>query len=144
QCRDLVDAPASRAFPVAPLFTVNRTELSRPGLGPLVPDRDTVVMQEPDVRRSPEEPDQLDDDLAERHPLGCHQWKTRAQIIAILIPEDAPRPRLFPRLQDRPGVFLLPVFIDFAQEFKILFHRQRSRNRWTTSPAPTRKARRAR
>ena len=58
---DLVDHPAVRRLPGAPLMAVHRTQVSVL-IGPFVPDGDAVVLQELDVGVSGEEPQELVDD----------------------------------------------------------------------------------
>ena len=65
QVRDLVDRLAIGCLPRTPLLAVDRTELPL-RVGPLVPDRDPVFLEIGDIRRAPEEPDQLVNDGAER------------------------------------------------------------------------------
>ena len=57
--RDLVDVPAVRRRPAAPLHAVDRAELAVL-VGPLVPDRDAVLLQPAHVRVAAQEPEELD------------------------------------------------------------------------------------
>ena len=60
---DLVDSPAFRSRPGAPLLAVNRAEFALRVL-PLVPDRHAVFLEIAGVRFPAEKPQQLVDDRA--------------------------------------------------------------------------------
>src|SRR5262249_57720267 len=92
QLGDLVHAAPVGTLPVAPLLAVDRTELARRPVGPLIPDRDPVLVKEGDVGGSLEEPDQLDHYLPERHPLRRHKGEPVEPVTADLTTAPPPRP----------------------------------------------------
>ena len=77
QRADLVDVPAVRGGPRAPLHAVDRAELAV-GAGPLVPDAHAVLVQPADVGLAAQEPEQLVGDRAEVHALGGDQREAGA------------------------------------------------------------------
>ncbi len=70
----------------APLHAVDRTELAR-GIRPLVPDRDAVLLQPPDVRLAAQEPQQLVRDRLEVHALRRDEREALREVEADLAAE---------------------------------------------------------
>lgn len=58
---DLIDLPAIRRFPAAPLLAIHRPQFTLL-VGPLVPDRHAVVLQVTDVGVALQEPQQFMND----------------------------------------------------------------------------------
>ncbi len=85
---NLVDRPSVGGLPRSPLPAVDGSEFAI-GVGPFVPDRNAVLLQVGDVRRTPEEPDQLMHDRPEREPLRRDRRESPSQIVPGLPPEDA-------------------------------------------------------
>src|SRR5262245_15477041 len=79
-------------WPAAPLHAVDRAEVSHL-VGPLVPDRDPVLLQRADVPFAAQEPEQLLRDGREVHPLRRHEREALGQVEPHLAPEDAHGPR---------------------------------------------------
>src|SRR3546814_10195358 len=69
---DLVDLAAVAGRPAPPLLAVHRPELAV-GIGPLVPDRDLVVLEVGSVGLALQEPQQLVHDRAQVQLLGGDQ-----------------------------------------------------------------------
>ena len=101
--------------PGTPLEPVDGAELAML-VGPLVPDRDLVVVQIGDVRITPEEPQELVDNGTQMQFLGGYQWEARRQVEAHLITKHAERAG--------PGAILLahPVIAHVAHQVEILLH----------------------
>ena len=113
--RELVDVASVGRRPRAPLVAVDRAEVA--GLvGPLVPDRDVVLVQPRDVRVAADEPDQLADDGRDVDLLRRHEREAGAQIEAHLGPEDGERP-------GAGAVVLADALVErLAQEIEVLLH----------------------
>ena len=86
---DLIDVSAIRSGPGAPLYPVYRSEVTRFGVGPFVPDGDTALLQPPCIAVAAEEPQQLIDDAFQMQLLGGDQRKAFIQVKTHLIAEDA-------------------------------------------------------
>src|SRR5690349_5735898 len=78
---DLIDGFAVRSRPRAPLLTVDGTELAAL-VGPLVPDRNAVLVEIADVGVASQEPQELVDDRAQVQLLRRHERKALAQVEA--------------------------------------------------------------
>ena len=89
---DLIDVPPVRRRPAAPLHAVDRAEVAVL-VGPLVPDRDAVLLQPADVPLAAQEPEQLLGDRGEVHLLRGDEREPLAQVEAHLVAEDADRAR---------------------------------------------------
>src|SRR5207342_868383 len=113
---DLVDLLAIGSRPAAPLLAVDRAELAC-GIGPLVPDRDLVVLQVGDVGFTLQEPQQLMHDRAQVQLLGRDQRKAFVEVEPHLPAEHAAR-------AGAGAVrFFRTVFEDVAKELQVLLHR---------------------
>ncbi|EXI76159.1 MAG: hypothetical protein AW07_00673 [Candidatus Accumulibacter sp. SK-11] len=64
---------------MAPLVAINRPEIAV-GVGPFIPDANTVLVQVADVRLAAKEPQQLVDDRAQVKSLGCQKGETGVQV----------------------------------------------------------------
>jgi signal peptidase I len=115
QLTDLIDRLAVGAFPTAPLFAINRAQLTI-GVGPFIPDADPIFLQEFNVRIPPEEPKQLIYNALQMDLLGCHQRKTLAEIEAQLIAKIAGRPGAGTVGFDSPGID------DMLKKIEVLLH----------------------
>src|SRR4029079_4850141 len=113
--RELVDVARVRSRPRAPLVAVDRPEVARL-VGPLVPDRDAVLVEPGHVRVAADEPEQLADDRGHVHLLRRHEREAVAQVEAHLVPED----------RERPGagaVLLARALVERpTQEVEVLLH----------------------
>ena len=85
--RHLVDVPAVRRRPRAPLPAVDRAEVAV-GIGPFVPDRDAMLVEIFDVGVAAQEPEQLVDDGFECSFLVVTSGNPARQIEAHLMAED--------------------------------------------------------
>ena len=85
---DLVDVPAVRRGPAAPLHAVHGAQLAVLAC-PFVPDRHAALFEPVVVARTREEPQQLNDDGFEVHLLGGDQRKAFTQIKPHLMAENA-------------------------------------------------------
>ena len=122
QVGDLVDVPAVGGLPRTPLLAVDRPQFPI-GVGPFVPDRDSVFLQVGDIRRTPQEPDQLVNDRIERQPLGRDERESQAQIKPNLSTENAEGVDLLARrAQHGAGRLSHAVGAYIAQQVKILPH----------------------
>ncbi|MPM20131.1 hypothetical protein SDC9_66560 [bioreactor metagenome] len=113
---ELVDrAAVLRVGPGAPLVAVDRAEVAV-GAGPLVPDRDPVLMQPLDVGRALDEPEQFAEHRAGVHLLGGQQREAGAQVEPQLGAEDA----------DRAGAgavgLAYPGVEDVLEQVQVLLH----------------------
>lgn len=88
--RDLVHCIPIGLTPRAPLDAVDPTEVPF-FIGPFIPDRDLMVVEELQVGLSSEEPKELIDNGLEVSFLGGNQRKPFAQIKSQLMAEDAIR-----------------------------------------------------
>ncbi len=88
---DLVDRAAVGARPRSPLVTVNRTEITV-FVGPLVPDRDAVVLQPADVGVASQKPQQFVDDRPDVDSLGRQQREALGEIKSHLATEQPAGP----------------------------------------------------
>ena len=79
--RDLIDDVAIWRPPCPPLSPVDRPEITILGR-PLIPDANPMLLEEPRVRIALEEPEELDGDPLEEHPLGRDQREATSQIKA--------------------------------------------------------------
>ena len=119
---ELVDRPSVRRGPRAPLDTVDRAEIAV-RVGPLVPDRDPVLLQPADVRVAADEPQELADHRPHVHLLRGHQREAVLEIEPQLVPEDAQRPGAGP-------VVLAGALVEHAlQEVEVLLHVTDATNR---------------
>src|SRR5690606_18505595 len=85
---DLVDLPAARGGPGTPLHAIDGSEL--PVLiRPFVPDGDAVLAKPLHVALAAQEPEQLDRDGLEVHPLGGDEREALSEVEADLATEDA-------------------------------------------------------
>ena len=84
----LVDVLAARRRPGPPLHAVHRSQFAG-GIRPLVPDRDSLLLQPPHIRLAAEEPQQLVGHRLEVHPLRGDQREPLRQVEPQLPPEDA-------------------------------------------------------
>ena len=100
---DLIDVSAVRRRPAAPLHAVDGAEIAVL-VGPLVPDRDAVLLQPADVSLAAKKPQQLVGDRREMHLLGRHEREALGEIEAHLVAEDADRSRSGAVLLGRPAV----------------------------------------
>lgn len=104
---DLIDAHAIGASPISPLCAVYPPQISF-FVGPLVPNRDTVIVQVFDVGFAPQKPKQLVNDGFEMQLFGGEQGERLPQIEARLRPEDrdcayaCPIPSRLPAFQNKP------------------------------------------
>lgn len=115
QVCDLIDAASIRSAPGTPLFSVDGSELPF-GVRPLVPNRNLVVPEVLDVRLSPQEPKELNDDGADVQLLRREQRKAGAEIEAHLMTEATQR-------SDPGAVFLASSCLEQEfEEFEILAH----------------------
>jgi hypothetical protein len=87
---DLVDRPAIRLRPRAPLLAVDGAELAVL-VGPLVPDRHAVLLEGAHIRVAGDEPEQFVDDRFQMHLLGGEKRKPLLEVEPHLIAEDAAR-----------------------------------------------------
>ena len=76
--RDLIDCFAIAGFPRPPLTSVDRAQLAVL-VGPFVPDRNTVLLQIPDIGVATEKPQQLVYDRGEMQFLGCDRGNPSAK-----------------------------------------------------------------
>ena len=85
-------------------------------VGPLIPDRDLVVLQVLDVGVALQEPEQFDDDGAQVQLLGRHHREAVFEVEAQLASEDSPCARA--------GAVapFEPVLQGIAQKIEILLH----------------------
>ena len=113
--RDLVDGATLGGAPPAPLRSVDGAEIAV-RIGPLVPDRDAVLLEVADVGVPLEEPEQLVDDGAEVELLGGEQRKALPQVKALLRTKD--------RERSRAGAIFFPgpLIEDQAEETVIRKH----------------------
>ena len=75
---ELIDGPAIGGLPGPPLRSVDRPEISL-GVGPLIPDGDTVLLEISRVGVTPDEPQQLMDDRLQMHFLVVNSGKPAAR-----------------------------------------------------------------
>ena len=87
---DLVDLPALRRSPMAPLVAVHRAELAVL-VGPLVPDRHAALLQPAHVGVAAQEPQQLVDDRLQVQLLGGEQREAVLEREAHLAAEHRER-----------------------------------------------------
>jgi hypothetical protein len=92
QPADLVDHPAIRRRPAAPLLAIDRAQIAL-GIGPFVPDPDAIVLQIFDVGVPGEKPQQFMNDGFGVQLLGGQQGKTIRQRESHLVAKDGERPR---------------------------------------------------
>ena len=85
---DLVDVPAVRRRPAAPLHAIHRAQVAV-GAGPFVPDGAATLLQPLHVGVAAQKPQQLHDDGAQVHLLGGDQRKAFVQVEAHLVAEHA-------------------------------------------------------
>jgi hypothetical protein len=83
---DLIHPPTVGSSPVPPLRTIDPPEIAV-GVGPFIPDGDTILAQVTDIRFAPKEPKQLVDDGAGVELLGGEQGKALGEIVAHLCSE---------------------------------------------------------
>lgn len=103
-------------------MTVDRAQVA--GLvSPLIPDRDAVLLQVTDIRVAPQEPQQFIYDRLQMQPLGRDHRKAVAQIVPVLIAEDAYRPGA------RTVCLLRTGIADMPHEIEILLHVAKSTRR---------------
>ena len=118
--RELVDAPAVRRGPGAPLMAVDRPQV--PVLvRPLVPDGHAVVLEILDVGIPGDEPEELVDDRFEVDLLGGQQREAGAEVEAHLVAEHA--------LRAHTGAVRLhrAVRADMSEQIQVLFHNRHAR-----------------
>ena len=72
---DLVDRSSVRSPPVAPLRTVNPPKITF-GIGPFIPDRDSMLVQVFDICFAPQKPEQFVNDRLQVKFLGGQSRKT--------------------------------------------------------------------
>src|SRR5215207_7723622 len=87
---DLIDRFAVPARPRSPLPTIHRPPLAL-GVGPLVPNRNSVLVEITDIRVAVEKPQEFINDRLEMHLLCRHEREARGQIETHLVTEDAAR-----------------------------------------------------
>jgi hypothetical protein len=115
QLCDLIDVPATREGPRAPLAPVHRSEIA--GLvRPLIPDRHAVLVQIADIGVAGEKPQKLVDNRLEMQLLGSQQRKAAGQIKAHLMAENGERPG------PGPVGFLDAVLAHAAKQVQIVAH----------------------
>ena len=88
---ELVDMAATRCRPGPPLVAVDGAQLTV-GIGPLIPDRHSLLVQPLDIGRALNEPQQLGDDRPGVKLLGREQRKTLTQVEAHLVAKRAQCP----------------------------------------------------
>ena len=89
--RNLVDMPAVRCRPRAPLHTVNGAQVAGFGVGPFVPNGHATLLQPARIAVATQKPQQLVNDAFEVHLFGRHQRKALLQIKAHLVAKHAAR-----------------------------------------------------
>ena len=113
--RQLVDAPAVRGGPAAPLMAVDRPQVPV-FVRPFVPDGHAVVLEILDVGIPGDEPEEFMNDGLEVDLLGGQQRETGAEIEPHLVAEHALR-------ADTGAVGLhRAVGADMSQQIEILLH----------------------
>ena len=97
-------------------MTVDRTQIAV-GIGPFIPDRDTVILEVLYVRIPGDKPQELVDDGLQMHLLGSQEGESLRQVEPHLIAEHALRAGTGPvLLHDAMGA-------DMSQQIQVLFHR---------------------
>src|ERR1041384_5791252 len=134
---ELVDVPAVRRGPGAPLVPIYRSEVPV-GFRPLVPDRNTGVVQRAHVGLATEEPEQLVDDRPIVDFLGGDERESQGEIEAHLPAEDAERAGA------GPVVLGAAVLEDVAHQVEVLLHRASVRSNLLTAYPASRSLRRRR
>lgn len=76
--------------PSTPLLAVDWSEVAVL-VGPLVPDRDSTLLEPPDVGVTTKEPEQLPEHRTRVNSLGCHERESVVQIESHLVTEDTAR-----------------------------------------------------
>ena len=89
---ELIDRLPVRCAPRTPLHTVDRSQVTRLRIGPLIPNPDAVLFEICHVRVPGDEPEQLVDHRLDMNFLGRDEGKTRREVVANLASEDAMRP----------------------------------------------------
>ena len=87
--RNLVDSGAVGGLPIGPLSAVDAPEAAV-GLGPFVPDGDSVFLERPHVGVSAQEPEQFVDNAFQVKLFRREQRESLLQIEADLRSEDRP------------------------------------------------------
>lgn len=87
--RNLVDSGAVGGLPIGPLSAVDAPEAAV-GLGPFVPDGDSVFLERPHVGVSAQEPEQFVDNAFQVKLFCGEQRESILQIEADLRSEDRP------------------------------------------------------
>ena len=113
--RDLVARRPVGGLPRAPLLAIDRPQVPA-RIGPLVPDRDSILFQIGNVGVASEEPQQFMDDGFQMQLLGRDQRKALPEIEAHLVAEDGFRARA------RPVGLGHALGEDAAEEVLILAH----------------------
>ena len=116
---DLVDVTSVSGCPGAPLPAVYGAELALL-VRPLVPDRDTPLLERADIRLAAQEPEQLFDHGLEVYALGRDEWKARGEVETQLLSEH----------RERAGAraihFAGTVLTDVAHQVEVGAHFRRS------------------
>jgi len=115
--RNLVDVPAARRRPRAPLLAVHRAELAG-RIGPFVPDGDAVLAQPRHVRIAAQEPQQLVHDRFQVHAFRGHERKAAREVEAHLAAEERTRARPRAVGLQRPFVADAPQQLEIGKHVK--------------------------
>src|SRR4051812_20925889 len=114
---DLVDRSSIRCAPIAPLRAVNAAQIAV-RIGPLIPNRDTMILQIFDVRLAAQEPEQFVNDRFQMKLLGGQEWET--------FPQRKSRLRAEHRVGSCSGSIplKLPLLQNESQQIQVLNHDQ--------------------